>query len=304
MNAGDLVAQVRSMLFGALGTDMNLLDGAYDPSDNRIRFKYAKRSLAVGATLSVGLNTFYVLEVASTGLEALILPRYDGGPDVAVPDGTPVYIKPRMTAWAGFRELQSEARSLSSPLNGLYWPKVLAGPVDWSNGVYPLPDDFGDPIRLVRSRYKFSGETAYATMGDTEFQVERRAVRANATSPAAISVEFTFAMPFDIPLDLDTELDTLGINNAYADIMAMGAAATLVRAFEGRRVQPNSQGDTRRSEEVSVGSSSALARQWRAEQKMAIDQEYARLIGTYGYQMALPFGDERAPWASQSARVM
>jgi hypothetical protein len=84
----------------------------------------------------------------------------------------------------------------------------------------------------------------------------------------------------------------------------MGAAATLVRAFEGRRVQPNSQGDTRRSEEVSVGSSSALSRQWRAEQKMAIDQEHARLLATYGYQMVLPSGDERAPWYSAGARVM
>ncbi len=303
MIAADLVAQVRSLLLGSLTTEVNLLDGAYDPSDNRLHFKYSKRSLAPGTILSVGLNTFYVLEVGSSGVDAVVLPSYDGGPDVAAPDQSVVFIKPRLTTWAAFREIQSEARSLSSPINGLYWPKTLEGPVDWANGVYDLPTDFGAPIKLTRSRYKFSGESAWATLGDAEYQVERNAVRVNATPPGAIAVEFTFAMPFDLPTDLDSDLVPLGIDDTYADILAMGAAATLVSSFEGRRVQPSSQGDTRRAEEVSLGGSAALARAWRALQKQAIDQEHARLLGTYGYQMALPSGGERAPWSSASARV-
>jgi hypothetical protein len=290
----DLVSTVRSLLLGSLGAEATLLDGPYDPADDRLRFKYPKRGIAPGVVLSAGLNTFYVLETASQGAEAVVLSRFDGGPDLPLPDRQVVMIRPRITSWASFREIRTEARSLSSPLNGLFWPKVLAGPVDWSNGVYPLPDDFGTPLRLVRSRYKFSGETAYGTLGDAEYQVERNAIRVSATPPAAISVEFTFAMPFDIPEDLDAELDDLGITDALPNILATGAAATLVRSFEGRRVQPGSQGDTRRSEEVQTSSSSSLARQWRAEQGLAIQQEYARLLGTYGWQMPLPSGDERA----------
>ena len=302
MKAVDLVAQVRSMLLGTLGAEVTLLDGPYDPVEAKLRFKYSKRGISNGAILSSGLNTFIVLEVNSQGTEAVVLPGADGGPNVPLPDRQLVMIRPRITEWAAFREIQGEARSLSSNLNGLFWPKVLNGPVDWSNGVYPVPDDFGDPIRLVRARYQFSGETAWAVMGDTEYQAERRVIRVNATPHAAINVEFTFAMPFDIPTDLDTELDDLGLTGALPDILAMGACATLVRSFEGRRVQPGSQGDTRRSEEVQGGMSASLARQWRGEQQAAINAEHARLAGTYGWQMALPSGGERAPWLQDSGR--
>ncbi len=301
MIVADLVSQVRSLLLGSLSAEVTVLDGPYDPADDRLKFKYAKRGLAAGAVISAGLDTFYVLEVNSQGLEAVVLPSFDGGPDLPLPDRQVVMVRPRLTSWMAFREIQNEARTLSSPLNGLFWPKTLDAPVDWANGIYPLPDTFGTPIRLVRARYRFSGETAWASM-DAEYQPERKAVRVYATPPAAISVEFTFAMAFDVPEDLDAECDDLGLVGIYPNILATGAAATLVRSFEGRRVQPGSQGDPRRAEEVQVYASATLARQWRAEQKQMIDEEYARLVTVFPWQQPLPSGGERAPWSSAWAR--
>ena len=247
--------------------------------------------------LTCGLNTWYVLEVGSDNKSVVVSPSYDGGPDLPASSGDIVRIRPRVTNWAIFREINSEILSMSSPLNGLFWTKTLGVEgTDWRNGTYDVPlvegvppDEvpWGDPIRVATARYRMPGVDAWMLSGEAVYQADKRVVRIAVQPPSGTTSEVIMAMPFTTFADLDDVADH-GLNDFTQDIPCLGAAASLVMSFEGRRIQPMSQGDSRRAEEVSVGSGANLARQWRTAQRQAIDAEYARLLRLYGWQQAIP----------------
>jgi hypothetical protein len=279
----DLVAEVRSMLSGSMGDELTTLSEPYIAGSGLLNFQYAKRAMSAGATLSVGLNTFYVLEVASQGAQAVVLPSYDGGPDADAPLGSIVRVKPRFTNWAIFRELSQEFATMSSPTSGIYSAQWFASPVDWSYGVYDLPDIYGDPIRLIRSRAQISGTTEWQPINSAEWQPEQRAVKTADIPDGASLVEFTFAMPFGAPASLEDELSDLGLPPEAEDIPTLGACVGLSLSGESRRAQPYAQGDTRRAEEVPIGASTSISREFSRAYRSRLNDEAARLLSVYGY---------------------
>lgn len=279
----DLVAEVRSMLAGSMGDELTTLSEPYIAGAGLLNFQYPKRAMQAGAVLSIGLNTFYVLEVANSGAQAVVLPSYDGGPDVDAALGAIVRVKPRFTNWAIFRELRQEFSTMSSPSSGLYSAQWFASTVDWAYGVYDLPDIYGDPIRLIRSRAKISGTTEWQPINAAEWQPEQRAVKTFDVPDGASLVEFTFAMPFGTPASLEDDLSDLGVPPEAEDIPTISACVSLSLSGESRRVQPFAQGDSRRAEEVSVGSNATLSRQFARTYAERVNQEAARLLSVYGY---------------------
>jgi hypothetical protein len=92
------------------------------------------------------------------------------------------------------------------------------------------------------------------------------------------------ATTFGQIVDLDTDLAAIGVNNYVADIPILGAASTMALGWEGRRLQPMSQGDSRRASEIGPGTTTALSRQFAIRQKDAINGELSRLLSLFGYR--------------------
>jgi hypothetical protein len=284
----DAVQSVRSMLTGSMLGDITILQDAYDPNtDTTLTFRYGKASLSPGTVLSVGLNTFVVLEVASGGTSAVVLPSADGGPNVAAPAGEVVYVQPHFTTAAVYRELISEAAGLSSPLNGLFATAMLQSDgVSYTDGVYLI--DSGDIaagreiLRLIRSEYRIGDTYAWQEFTDCQWQPSGSVVRVFQDPPDATEYLFTFATTFGTPTALDDDLLDFGITDTVAECMTLGAAAAMALGWEGRRTQPLSQGDSRRAQEVSITGNTSLARMFEAKKQARVNEEAARLLSVYG----------------------
>jgi hypothetical protein len=298
----EAVSTVRSMMTGALLDEVSVLAEPYDPvTDNKIVLKYPKRAVAAGSVLCVGLNTFQAMNVSADGTNIEVLPSMDGGPNEAASKGEVVRVRPQFTTWAIVRELQSEIDAMSSPETGLYWPKVYEfSAMDRVNGTYRLPYPDPEtmwPFRLLRSEYRVNGTDAWQQFTGSQYQIQDGGViRVFYDEPGAISYRFTMAMTFGKIASLDDALNDIGVTTYTADIPILGAASTMAVGWEGRRLQPFSQGDSRRSSEVGVGSNINLSRQFQVRQKEAVNGELARLLNLYGYKTPDTSGPSTGRW--------
>ena len=279
-----LVNETRSLVVGSLPDDLSVLSDPYTPGDGSINLRYPKKNLAPGSFMSVGLNTFYVLTNAGDGSIIEVLPSMDGGPDEVAASGTIVRCKPRFTNWMIFNQLQAEIHSMSSPLTGLYGVKSFEASVDWANGTYPLPDDFGDVIRLLQGHYQIAGTDQWYPLTGMDYQPQQRLVRmVGAAAMNALRVQFTFAIPFTEPDTLTQTVTELGIPPEMADIPTLGAAAQMSLGNEGRRNQTFSQGDARRPMEVQMGANTSVFRSFSQLKQERVNEELARLTALYGW---------------------
>lgn len=305
MLVNEAIAQVRSMVSGSSIDEISVLASAYDPDvDVTISLRYPKRNLGPGAVLSVGLNTFVVVEVSTDGTTIGVLPSMDGGPNVACAAGDIVYIKPMFTTYAIFRELVSEIQSMSSPNIGLYSTLLFqATEVNYTDGTYVIdPDDIADDrvvTRLLMSEFKVAGRDTWQRFAEAEWQPSGHVVRVVTDPPLASQYAFTLATTFGTPTSITTDLDAVcGVSDQLVDIPILGAAATVALSMEGRRVNPANQGDSRRATEVREGSNSSLSRMFRAKQLERINDEIARLSGTYGYRISISTGPSNFGWSA------
>lgn len=288
----DMVATVRSMMTGALLDEVSVLLQPFDPQvDEQIVLKYPKRSIGVGSTLCAGLNTFTAMAVSGDGALVTVIPARDGGPTEALPANEIVVIRPQFTTWSIVREIQSDIDAMSSPNVGLFEPFQFEAAVDDVNGTYVVPDlpDGRLPFRLLKAEWRIEGTDAWQAFTEAEWQPNTNTVRV-FFQPDGRRVRFTMAFPFGKITSLGTILADIGLSPEVEDIPLLGAASTLALGWEGRRVQPFSQGDSRRAGEVQPGSNTSLARQFKARQQERIADELARLTRLYGWRTPMTTG--------------
>ena len=298
MKAREAVETVRSYVMGSQAEDISVLAQPYSASaqPSQLILDIPKKATPVGCYVTAGLNTFLVRAVGVNGTVLDVVPAPDGGPISDIAAGEFVRIKPAFTNWAIFREIQSEIDGMSSRDTGLYWPWVLESTdLSWSEGVYSIPDraDGTWPFRMVKAEYLASGSNIYQAFTDAEYQPQNNAIRVFSDPPQVAMYRFTMACYYGQMNSLDTDLSTVGLTAALAGIPMLGAAATMVLGWEGRRTEPMTQGDPRRAAEVAVSSNASLARQWRLQQQAAITQEQSRLAGAYGYRQPMSLGLEQ-----------
>lgn len=291
----DAVSTVRSMLTGSLLDEVSLLAEPFDPAQSEVvRLKYPKRAVSVGSTICVGLNTLQVLNVSADGSELVVLPGADGGPLVACDVNEVVRIRPAFTTWAVVREMQQEIEALSSRDVGLWTPVVFeTDTIDWVNGTYTLPplaDPDGSYIRLLKAEYRVWGTDGWTAFTEAEYQPAGGVIRVYWNPSSAAEYRITMARTFGIPQGYDDDLTLLGIGPEVVDIPMLGAASRLALGWEGRRLQPVSQGESRRAGEVQPGTNVSLSRMFALRKQERIAEELARLTGLVGWRQPATSG--------------
>jgi hypothetical protein len=290
----------RTRVLGAQIDEFSVLAQPYTVGSNTVSLQYPKPNVGPGSTLVAGLNSFTVMASDATGATHTVLPSADGGPEVAVPAGERVRIKPKFTNWQLYQEMRSELEMLSSPEIGLYAPAIFeADAIDRVSGMYAVPvrTDGLLPFRLVKAEYKQIGRTTWLRFAEAEYQATQNAVRVLTERPIVSSYRFTLAFPYGLlNNDIAQDLSTIGINDQVAHILSLAAATAAAVSFEGRRVQPVAQTDTRRATEVPAGGSTAVARTLMAAKVAAIQAEQARLIGLSGYTMSVATPNAGSTW--------
>jgi hypothetical protein len=288
MYVSDWVAKTRGYILNGIQEERNKLSAAYTKGGTTLTFQYPLAGIQPGARISVGLNTFYVWAVS--GNTATVSGGEDGATDQDLDSGTIVRVRPRFTDHEIVEVLNDELRDLSSPYNGLYSMNEVEFTYESAYTGFEL--DAPDLIQVYEVRWQDSGsQRDWPRMPSTEYRIVQSAPTSDFGSGSAIFVyggaesgrpiRVLYKANFTTVNSLSSGVRITGLPETAWDIPPMGAAVKLMASREIKRNLTESQGDTRRANEVQAG---ALANSYRglaAIRASRIASERARLDAQY-----------------------
>jgi hypothetical protein len=280
----DLVNDVRRRVYGTMTENVNLIQTSASAGQTSLQLELGVDGIQKGMLLSSGLNVWFVKGVYATDNTVFVIPGYDGSPQNAVAPGDMVYVRPRMTDWFAFNSLNDAMRSLSAPTTGLYKIGTWVANVDPTYQVYDVPAAAADMTNILRVRWRWPGTPdVWSELAPRHYRwiysTEQNNIRLLLSIPSGTEIEFTYKAPFTPATSLsDDPVADCGLTDTMLDIPVLGAAIELLLTTESRRTQVQTQGDSRRPEEVPVSSNSAIAGQLQREYRSRVQDEMSRLV--------------------------
>ena len=290
--AADLIAVTQKRyLRGGSQPQKNKLSANYTAGSGTLSLSYDLRSIQAGATLSVGLNVFYVWSVDTANKIAVVDGGQDGSTDVNATAGATVYVNSGYSDYEVFTAINEDITSLSAPANGLF--KVgtvqfaysaasvgydLTGVTDIQQILevrYAEPDNFGRTPRLANGDFRLERNT---TVGEYSSTYSLKLLRGGYPGRTITVLYRSGFTPFAATTD---NLTVTGLPTSAFDLPPMGAALRLLVGREIRRNDITSQGDTRRAEEVGPGAEAASMRNLAGLRAQRINEEVSKLNAQY-----------------------
>lgn len=287
----DLIADARRIAYGSMADQLNFLAEEAPLGAAELKVVMDPVGITPGMVLSSGLNVYYVTGVVTSEKKVLVYPTYDNSKSDALAAGAPIMIRPRVTDWALFNDVNTVIRSLSSSTYGLYregsWTTTLEGV--WNT--YPIPADAQDMTNLIRASVRQLGYTDDAWFevppNSIKWQPEHNVIRFTSYYTSGHEVRFDYKAPFKQATALtDDVVVDLGLAETMTDIPPLGAAIKLLRTTESRRSNIHAQGDPRRPDEVPGGMNTSAGRDLDREFRQRVSDEHIRLVN-------------RNPWVRQ-----
>jgi hypothetical protein len=287
----DAVNDTRRMAYGGMSEQVNILADPYQVNSDVLVMSMDVPGITAGMTLSCGMNVWLVKEVATSSKTVYVVPRWDGSEARPLAAGSVIYVRPRVTDWHLFNELNRQITALSSRANGLYrtgvdWAQTEFG--EWGHFVLNATDV--QSILVVRAKEPWGGN-GYHTLQDRDWRwnAERGEIRVlNERVSWVNEIEVVYRAPFVKAVSLTDDLEHwCGLPEQMQDIPPLGAAANLLLTTEGRRNQVQVQGDSRRAGEVQQGGNATAAREIRRQYQARIDEEHIRLVNATPWKMSI-----------------
>ena len=279
----DMVAEVRRLTYGTLTEQLNIIKSDYAPNQSEIFLDMDTSQIQPGVILSSGLNVWYVRTVNNGSRSVRVISGYDNAPKQGGKAGDFVYIRPRMTEWYAFSQLNNQFRTLSSPGAGLYRIGKWTSPVVSTYQTYPFPEDV-QVDGIVRIRYRLPGTP------DVWYEIDNKAYRVYDDKVQLLyniptggsEMEFSYRAPYGkAELLTDDVLEVVGLPESAHDIPPLGVAVGLLRTTESRRNQVQTQTDARRAEEVAATANNTDAGRLERTYNRRVDEEYARFVSKH-----------------------
>ena len=257
--AGALLNRVNRQLLSGTVEERNKLAVTVDSDDTSFAMSYDLAGLRAGVVFEVDAELVYIWE-ASTGTKTLTVERgYMGTTATTHIAGAIVTINPRFPKAQMLEALNQDIDDLSSPLNGLF--RIVTADVDY-NGADRQVDLTGatSVIDLVDVRLRYL-DSDYPVIRKTRLQ--RDLPTSDFASGYAIvfdesvmagTLRVRYKAPFSRVSELTENLLTVAnIPTSMEDILELGVMSRMLSTREVKRNFIESQGDTRRSDEVPPG---------------------------------------------------
>lgn len=286
----DMVAEVRRLTYGTLTEQLNLVKKDYAPNQTEIFLDMDTSQIQPGMILSSNLNVWYVRTVNSGSRSVRVIPGYDNAPKVGGKAGDFVYIRPRMTEWYAFSQLNNQFRLLSAPGRGLYKTGVWYDTINTTYQTYDIPPEALNMVGLARVRYQLPGTPdVWYEMQNKSYRVMDSKIQLLYNVPTGGSqLEFTYRAPFSQATGLLDEVETVvGLSESQVDIPPLGVAIGLIRTTESRRNQVQTQTDARRGAEVPPESNIMDATRLERQYNARVNEEYARQLREHPILMGI-----------------
>ena len=290
----DMVAEVRRLVYGTLTEQLNLIKKDYAPNQTEIFLDMDTSQIQPGMILSSDLNVWYVRNVNSGSRSVRVIPGYDNAPKVGGKAGDFVYIRPRMTEWYAFSQLNNQFRLLSAPGRGLYQVGSWLAPVNSTYQTYEIPRElplYGEAFdSIVRIRYRLPGTPdVWYELQNKSYRVMDDKIQLLYNVPTGgAELEFTYRARFNQAKALTDDVGVdVGLQESAWDIPPLGVAINLIRTTESRRNQVQTQTDARRGAEVPPESNIMDATRLERQYNARVNEEYARQLREHPILMGI-----------------
>lgn len=257
--AGALLDRVSRQLLSGTVEERNKLATTVTSSDTSLVMSYDLAGLRAGTVFEIGTELCYIWE-ATTGNKTLVVERgYLGTTATAHTAGDVVIINPRFPRAQMLDALNQDIDDLSSPANGLFRVITQDVPYNGSDRQVNLTSAT-NVIDLIDVRLRYLAD---------DFPVIRR-VRLQRDLPTADfasgfalvfdesvmagTLRVRYKAPFTRVSSTSSDIQSVAfVPTSMEDILELGVMQRILSSREIKRNFIESQGDTRRSDEVPPG---------------------------------------------------
>ena len=277
---------VRQLMSGTV-EERNKTVGALTTTSTSVVFQYDLNGIRAGGVIQIDNELMYVWEVSSGSKTVTVERAWNGTTAATHISGSVAIVDPRFPRAQILEAINAEIDDLSSPMNGLYQIKSLELNYNGTFTMVNLPttDKIIDLVsvtvryiatdypvirrcRLIRDLPNDDFSAGYAIRFDEQVRAGRMIV--------------VYKAPFtNVTTEAQNLQNIAGFPTTAEDILMMGAQIRLVSPREVKRNFTESQGDTRRSEEVPTGSVSSSINNIIRMRRDRITAEAARLARQY-----------------------
>jgi len=284
--AGNLVDRTAQNLLAGTVEERNKIASSLDASTTSVPIEYSLGSLREQTVFQVDSELMYIWEV-NTASKTLTVERGFGGTTAAThADGAIVVVSPKFPRWQILQALNDELADLSSPMNGLFQMKTVDISYNGSDrqinltGITSMIDVYDVRWRYLSDDYPVVRR--YRLMRDMPTSDFPSGYVLSLDEPVMSS---TIRVIYkDKYTAFSTEASTLastGASTELADLLVLGAQIRLLASREVKRNFIESQGDTRRADEVPAGAMNASVTNLLRLRRDRIQAEAARLNRQY-----------------------
>ena len=265
----------------------NKLSASVTATGTSVSLTYDLNSIREGAVIQVDSELMYVWEVGAGTKSATVERGFNGTTAVSHASAAVVIVNPKFPRAQLFEALNDELVDLCSPMNGLFDVKTLDFNYNSSKRQTNIPVS-GDIIDLVEVRYRYIASD-YKQVNNVKLLRDLPTkdfgsgygLQIDSLIPSS-TVRVTYKTPFSrIGLESDDLQSIAGFPVEAEDILVMGIQIRAVAPREIKRNFTESQGETRRAEEVPVGAIGGSITNLLRLRRDRITAEAARLNRQY-----------------------
>lgn len=284
--AGQLIDRVAGELLAGTVEERNKVATGIDASTTTVTFTYPLSGLREGSVFEVGAEQMYVWTTNSSAKSAVVERGFNGTTAAAHSAEDIVTVNPRFPRLRVLQQLNADLADLSSPLNGLFQVKTVDIAYNGSDRMVNITGAT-DIQNLIDVRYRYLSDD-YPIIRDVRLLTDMPT--SDFASGFALAFDSyvrsgTIRVIYRAPYgQFSTESNTVadvGGSDYLDDVLALGSQIRLMASREVKRNFTESQGDTRRAEEVPSGAVANSMLQLQRLRRDRVMAEAARLNRQY-----------------------
>jgi hypothetical protein len=286
-SAQQIIDAARVDLLSGVVEERNRLAASVNESATTVTFTYPLAGVRPGTVFELDTELLYVWAIDNNAQTATVERGWEGTQPLSHASGTVATIKPRFPTGTLFRMLQEEVVSLASPVNGLFRVATLDVQYDGDKREVPLPGAV-DLLDVHEVRIK-SDTQNWPEVRNWRLQRNQSAVDYGATLSLRLdedvpagAMRIIYRASFrSVQSVADDVVAASGMPASCEDIVRLGVQMRALMSRDAKRSYLESQGDTRRPEEVGPQAMAASWRGFAAVRQQRIVEEAAKLQARY-----------------------
>lgn len=286
-SVGTVVDRTLRQLMSGTVEERNKTTLAINASTTTVTFQYDLSGIRPGGVIQIDSELMYVWEISAGSKSVTVERGWNGTTAAAHAASSVATVDPKFPRAQILEAMNAELDDLASPMNGLFQIKILELNYNGTDLMVNLPttDRIIDLIsvslryistdyikvrrcRLIRDLPNDDFNTGYAIRFDEQVRAGRMII--------------VYKSPFtNITTETQNIQNVTGLPTSCEDILIIGSQIRLVGPREIKRNFTESQGDTRRSDEVPSGSVSNSITNLLRMRRDRITSEAAKLMRQY-----------------------